>query len=93
MSLQYLLARKRLLLLARGMGGDLCGAWAADAASLHLIFDLLRPKTRRIQVRLRIAFDLWRTTSACLDFVAKAAQPVHQFGLIDRYSELFTFKE
>ena len=56
MGLQDLFAREGLLLVACGVSCDLRGSRAANATPFHLIFDLLRPQARCIEIGLTITF-------------------------------------
>ena len=50
MLLAHFFVRERLLRIARLMRRDLRGASPAHARRLHVLFDLLPPRTRRLQI-------------------------------------------
>ena len=58
-----------------------------------MIFYLLRTKTRRIEVGLRVPFDFGSTALPCFYFVAKIAELVHQCRLVDRCGEVLGLEE
>ena len=55
-----------------------------NAVLFHVGADLLAARAGCVEILLRIAFDLRRTTLAGFDFVAKTTKPVHQFRLVNR---------
>ena len=67
----HLLVLRRLLRIARLVRGDLRRSAPAAALLRESFFDLLTPRTRRLQILLRVAFDLRLAMLAALDLVAQ----------------------
>ena len=63
--------RLNLLLVARGMGGDLRRLVAGETILLHVCEDLILALARSVKILLRISFDLRCAASAGRDLVAQ----------------------
>lgn len=68
-SYRHLGGSKGPLAIAGGMSGDLCRLRALETRSLHLFFNLLEARARRIKVRLRVAPDFGCAALSRLDLI------------------------
>src|SRR5579883_36045 len=75
------------------MGRDFSSLTAGAAHAFQVLPYLLAAGTGRVQILLRIAFDLRRAAAACCDFVSKLAESIHQFRLVDGRGELLRSKQ
>ena len=82
-----------LLVIARGVRGDLGGLFAIAASSFKIFPNLLTPRARRIEILLRIAFNLRCAAPSGGDFIAEMPKTIRQFGLVDGRSEMLRGKE
>src|SRR5579863_8711792 len=65
------------------MRGDLRGASTAHPCLLHVLFDLLPPRTRRLQILARVTLNLWLSMRPALNLVTKLLQPCRKLRTID----------
>ena|SRR5580698_820201 len=93
MSPQDLFLGQQLLAVARPMRSNLRRSRSFPANLLQMTFDLFATRARRVQILLRITFDLWLTVLSNLDLVAQPLNPYRQLGTIDAGRILLRLKQ
>ena len=72
-----------LLLVAGGVGGDLCGLWPCESTLFEVLPNLLTAGTGGVKVLLGVALDLGCAASSRRDLIAQLRESVHEFRLVD----------
>jgi hypothetical protein len=69
------------------VGRDLCRRGSVDSLFPEMVFDLFTPRTRSLQIFLRVALYLRLSMLAALQFVAQLLQTECQLRSVDRRDE------